>query len=604
MFAKYKINILLAIFILFFIIQNIIFIYKDTRPQYTDFHLRRAITFQFFFEGDKIGSDVRSVHFPPLIYLVTQPFFTIFGENQLAARLSLLIFWVIFLIAMFGIGNELEGPWSGFAVMLLSASSPLALNFSRAYFPDFPQMALMALSLYLLLKSDSYKEIRYSLLFGLVLGLAFAFKWSTAFFMFLPVIWFINFYIIKSKRTVALTSFLSIPFLVFSGGYALFYFLMKNNEAVFTPLWYIFYIFFNACPFLLLRYLIKRYEKDSKGAPDYESSDERRIINFFNSMALTCIIASFWFYWGAPGVIDKLKLEDGNLGIPSKYNLMLLLSCLISFFNLAPLFYLIGIIFYFRQSKPTTFLPACFWGFVGASIILLTYKSPISRYYLPIVVFAATLGGYWVGRAGRARLPAFLIILLISLLSIISWTIVPRDCYNPNRANRPNPTFAIIRTNTMSLQNLQYMTKILAVAPPIKMNLESIIREIKFGYSRRTNLLFFDTTPLAVDCSIPPEAFLNYFFINDKNVRFETLHDLEPVSDPPGIRCGITAIKSTAPLVSGEPIYVVIIHFSGETPDRKIELTKGKFAGHICRIKNTVDIGNEKLATILEIDPL
>ena len=136
----------------------------------------------------------RDLPYPPLVYVLGLPGAHAAGPEQVAARLSLAPFWMVWAVAMHGIGWHLGGAGpgrgsarAGLAVGALAICSPFLLQYAREYFLDMPQAAMQALALWLLLRTEGFVHRGRAVAFGLALGLAMLTKWSTALFMAVPL---------------------------------------------------------------------------------------------------------------------------------------------------------------------------------------------------------------------------------------------------------------------------------------------------------------------------------------------------------------------------------------------------------------------------------
>jgi hypothetical protein len=76
-----------------------------------------------------------------------------------------------------------------FAAFLVSCT-PGIFNFSRIFCPDFLLAAMVALTLYLYLKTDNFRSLKYSVLFGISIGLGFLTKQSYPLFLGAPFVYF------------------------------------------------------------------------------------------------------------------------------------------------------------------------------------------------------------------------------------------------------------------------------------------------------------------------------------------------------------------------------------------------------------------------------
>jgi len=408
-------------FITFFLIQNCLFIEQETFFSSTDSHFIYALEYyDLIFSG--IPANLINFSYPPIVYLVTAVFFKIMGTSLDSAILSQQVFSLILLLAMFGIGYELGGYLSGAAVMSLAASSPLLVYHSRTYLLDFPQAATFALTLYLLLKSRGFRDRIISILFALALSISLLTKWATAFFIILPILWFLAPNVSRSKRSIV-TSIILLLFLLISGLGVISFYIRQNMEKTSAD-WLKYYFLFIFLPMVLLGGVAWLLEKLWKKGEDYGKSGAGEIINFSYVTSLCIILTGPWYLWTASSmkskyVIDKFFVRN----MPETFNLIL--KVLGSAFSFAPLLLFIGLIFIFISRKDIYRLLVIPVGIIVSSLIMMYFAIPNDRYLMSLAVLAAALGGYWAARIGKARFILTFILVVISIISISWWFLNP-----------------------------------------------------------------------------------------------------------------------------------------------------------------------------------
>ncbi len=70
----------------------------------------------------------------------------------------------------------------------LVCSFPIIFGFSRMYWPDFAMTAFVALSIWLLLKTGYFQSRKYSILFGISVGIGLLIKWPFIFYVIGPLL--------------------------------------------------------------------------------------------------------------------------------------------------------------------------------------------------------------------------------------------------------------------------------------------------------------------------------------------------------------------------------------------------------------------------------
>jgi len=422
---KIPIIIFLVCFITLFLFQSYLFIKIDDAIIPSDHHIIRALMYY-----DNIiqnnNNNISSFPYPPIVYLVTQVFFIFNGVSIESARFALLFFSIIFLLAMFGIGYEIGGYYSGAAAMALAASSHMILKWSHDYSLDFPQTATTALAFFLLLKSDGYMNRKFTLLFWIVLAFSFLTKWSTAFFMFVPVLWFLIPNLFSRRSFFAFLAFLIpasislISFLWFIRG-------LEDRAAI--PGWLKYYFLIAFLPALVCIGIMWALERKWKKDEEYRKTKAFGIVNFAYGASTFVILATPWYFW-ALGQIKSKFLSDLAMKNPMHENLRYLTNFFTILFNFSPFLLLVGLVFLFIFRKNLyrrLILPI---NLIFLFLLLTRLCFSTDRYLLSIIVFAAPLAGFWVCHTRKLKVALTGLIVLISILSILSWILFPRALIN------------------------------------------------------------------------------------------------------------------------------------------------------------------------------
>lgn len=486
-YAGYLVPLLILIFVALFAAQNIAFIKSDTAPKFSDYQMIKALHYYDLFMNDEYNV-LTSISYPPLVYVITRSYFLHWGISMETARLSLGIFWVIFLLSMYGIGKEYGDRYSGFAVMLLAAASPHALNYSRNYYLDFPQAATTALAFYLLLKSNSFRNRIFSILFGMAAALSMLTKWSAIFFIILPVIWFLIPYIFRSLKSVA-------AFLVFLGAGA-WWFIKLNTfyrwlASQRDPVqdWFVKYLIIFAIPLIVCAIVILIMDYFWRKNEGFRDSPEYRVINFVYSSIFAIAPAGMWFVYAGKKNADRFfaevrEITDFQLIAQNKAQMT---AAVATMFNFLPLLIIAGIVYLFYSKKELyrlLILPVNFTATFFLVVRLATLDRDPSRYIISLIVFSTPFCGYWAAKTGRAKPVIMGIITGLSLLSIFAWTVLP--------GTLPfyEPVFMGLSGNIK-----YYSAKILCSEPPVQgeVNVVEPVRNFLKGNRDYDFLLFVAT---------------------------------------------------------------------------------------------------------------
>lgn len=416
---------IVILFILIFVTQNISFILRDTGAKASDNQIRNAaVYFRHYCLNQKSNIWIpRNFPYPPILYINTFPFFALKGVSMESARLSLVIFSVIFLLSMFGIGKEMGDYYSGIAVMALAASSPHFLNLSRSFYTDMPQIAFTALSFYFLIKSDSFSHRLYTILAGIALALSFLSKWSTAFFILFPLLWLFIPVIIKAKNNINRLISIGVP-LTLLGSVLMYYILINPNDT--HTKWLACYIPAIIIPTAVWGLLIYFQEKSLDNDQDYRSSCNYSLMNFSLMILMVFTVASPWYLWSGHSIRQKF-LQDMQWHRNFYLNFQILLTFIKTAFNFAPILIVTGLVFLFIKKKKLPGNLIFPLSFLAAFFLMMSIGNPQFRYVFTLLIFLAAMGGYWVTYAGKAKIPITCILVGLSLVSMLTWTVIPQN---------------------------------------------------------------------------------------------------------------------------------------------------------------------------------
>ena len=184
--------VLLCILCVFLLLNNILWFYAGASPQHWDsaVHLFESLN------AHRIGGDPStplfrqilnvSWYYPPLVSYASIPFYSVFGESEFSGLLIMTFFLLVFAGSVYGIGASLYTPRAGLIAAAAISSFPVVIDFSRSFMLDLPLASLVALSVYLLLRTESFSKFVPSLLLGVSLGAGMLTKWTFPVFLIGP----------------------------------------------------------------------------------------------------------------------------------------------------------------------------------------------------------------------------------------------------------------------------------------------------------------------------------------------------------------------------------------------------------------------------------
>jgi len=201
---KYYAQIFLFSLILFHTIINWIWLVKDTVPPRWDQsgHLIESLKIYDIFTHPSLDIFQRlaevSNYYPPFFQMCTTPLYALFGKSADVAVMTNILFLAILLFSVYGIGKKLYDQNTGILAAFFISFYPAVYSMTRTYLLDFALIAMVALSIFLLLKTDDFTNTKYSIFFGISLGLGLLTKWSFAFFIGPAILFIIVCILIKS----------------------------------------------------------------------------------------------------------------------------------------------------------------------------------------------------------------------------------------------------------------------------------------------------------------------------------------------------------------------------------------------------------------------
>lgn len=178
--------------LLFALLTNILWIWRDQSPPLWDMagHSERALYFAHQLQNGHLRTLFRyETIYPPLTYTVTGVFFLLTGWHKDIPQYSLQFFLLVFLLSVYGTSLELFGDRKSAALSaLLVFAYPLLTHFTRVYDLDFPLAAMVALNLFVLLKSKYFTKRGWTFFWAVTLSLALLTKWTAGIFLFGPTL--------------------------------------------------------------------------------------------------------------------------------------------------------------------------------------------------------------------------------------------------------------------------------------------------------------------------------------------------------------------------------------------------------------------------------
>ena len=203
---------LLAASFLYLAAANVIWIARDTRPPFWDMAAHQTTALRIFDSFAEGGIRALAAvpkltgSYPPLYQSVVAVFYSVFGKTIDVAQLANLPAILLLFIATYGIGRTLLKPFAAAAAAVLVNFYPLLLWLSRETLIDYWLTSMVALAMWLLLRTQEFSDRRNSILFGIVCGLGMLTKWTFGFFVVLPAFWLAR----KNMKNAAIAACIAV----------------------------------------------------------------------------------------------------------------------------------------------------------------------------------------------------------------------------------------------------------------------------------------------------------------------------------------------------------------------------------------------------------
>ncbi|GEM_PF-1817761 len=188
---KNYINLAFIIIFIYTIISDVYFISLNNVPLSWDpaLHMYYSLIYFYLIKTLNFGAIVKvSNYYPPFFHLSSSLLYTIFGFSNKIAILTNIMYYVIFVYSLIKIGEYLDSREAGLISAMVASSFPILLIFQRKYMLDFALTSLVTFTVYMYLKSDKFRNLKYSVLFGLAFGLSELTKWDAFIYILPPVL--------------------------------------------------------------------------------------------------------------------------------------------------------------------------------------------------------------------------------------------------------------------------------------------------------------------------------------------------------------------------------------------------------------------------------
>lgn len=157
---------------------TVVWLRIDTRPPRWDeaSYLSQSLKHHAAFSSGGVGALVKSLFRldrkrPPLLPALAVPAYLLFGRGAEVAFAVNLLAFVCVILAVYGLGARLVSPGGGLLAAFFVSVYPGVFSLARLFLMDFCDMALVALALYCLIRTEGFSQRRPAVALGVVMGL-------------------------------------------------------------------------------------------------------------------------------------------------------------------------------------------------------------------------------------------------------------------------------------------------------------------------------------------------------------------------------------------------------------------------------------------------
>lgn len=188
---RYRDQLILGVMVVAVVVANQLWVGRETRPPNWDtaYHLTNSLSYQAAFKSGQLTALLQSYHYyPPLVYWVATLFYEVLGTSITIAVLSNLVWISLLVFATYGLGRILYDRRAGLLAAIFVISTPMLVSQFKEFQLDAPLTAMVAVALYLLIKSNGFRHRDFTVALGASVGLGLLTKWTFPFIMALPVL--------------------------------------------------------------------------------------------------------------------------------------------------------------------------------------------------------------------------------------------------------------------------------------------------------------------------------------------------------------------------------------------------------------------------------
>lgn len=399
---RWDILIISGLFIIY-AVYDYLWIIRNTLPPTWDdaWHLMSSLNYYRILTNPGFDMFEKLIHvdwyYPPFYKFSTAFFYMLFGTSINTAIMTNVFYLGILLFSTYGIGKILFNRETGLLAAVIVSMYPIIFFYQRVYLLDLGLTVMVTLSIYLLLLTENFKKLRYSLAFGAILGMSLLVKWTAAFFIAGPFVYVLY----KSFFGQLKATYEELCDLC---GQNITNKISYSNK--------------NFCSIKCK----KEWKQSRKEGPTTTFySKNRRIINLFLASATAAIIAAIWYIPNGAGAYKFIMEMDTYWSNYYEFPALLSLQAL-SYYTVAIISqtsFLLTVVFvtgliYLIRTRPQPSLFLLLW-IILPVIVLTLMLNKSDRYSMPILASVAIISSFWIPSISNKKTKAAILSLVVLL---------------------------------------------------------------------------------------------------------------------------------------------------------------------------------------------
>lgn len=215
---------LITVITVFYLINNFIWLKLNVYPHGPD-EFSHLLIAQNFYNGIisgqieyliKLFKSSTNAIWPPFFHFTAAVSCFVSGASHISSLIINLLYLLILLFSVYSIGCKLYNKKVGILAVLLISLYPMVFRYSRFFGLDFAQMSIVCFSICFLIYTEYFSNRKFSILFGISIGLGMLIKWAFVLFLAGPLVCIIlQAVFLRAKRnirlhTVSVNMFLSL----------------------------------------------------------------------------------------------------------------------------------------------------------------------------------------------------------------------------------------------------------------------------------------------------------------------------------------------------------------------------------------------------------